>query len=106
MDVKYRRLSPDDDDVVEVFGYRFVEGKTVPVDDKYAAKMRGNPCFEVVGEQTYGDAPVDLASRTRVEDGERAARAALALEGHEETQKANQAEAMAAKRGPGRPKGH
>jgi hypothetical protein len=104
--VKYRRIAPTEPDVVELYGYTFVEGKAVTVDDKYADKMRGNPCFEVKGEETYGDVPVDLAERARVEDAERAARAALAEAGKAETQKAHQAEAVGEKRGPGRPKGH
>lgn len=61
--VKYRPL-PGDPKKAEVFGQTFVAGESVDLHGKYAAKVRGNPAFEVSGEKSHGD---DFADKRAVE---------------------------------------
>ena len=95
-EIRYRRESVDEPEVLTAFGRTFEQNKWVSVDDKVLGKARGNPSFEVKGEKTFGDEEAGGEGEEGPEADERRNRARIAQQGADETRKAKQAEARGA----------
>ncbi|AWI90276.1 hypothetical protein C0214_19655 [Methylobacterium sp. DM1] len=95
-EIRYRRSAGDEPESVTAFGTSFEQGKWVNVPEKFLDKARGNPSFEVKGENTFGDEEAGGEGDEGPEAEERRTRARIAQQGADETRKAKQAEARGA----------